>query len=341
MKCQICKLEIQDGELVKQCRYCFSLFHEEHLRDWLKEKNTCPVCQKELISIHEKSKLKNKSLDHIPGIYSLRYQDEIKYYISLGITEIMNNELPVNFLSGERSFICFKNKRFDRFYILKKASYYEHGFKRSFYLRTFLPWLFAMIMFGLGLVPFLARRTDLTLVTLIISSINCLPGILTLIIYRIKARNLSKRWLMLEFQKDNIVAYKVRYPNFSFYWVEEPWIIPVQKVQSLKMGKSKKMFHKIIDKNEKTIVSLTIKMKNGKEYFLGDIYEYTDNIIQEEPDPIELFKKKHQLPIINIDVKIQKKRNWITIASYMLWSIVIVLNIAAVILIAFSFALFV
>ena len=44
-QCQICKLPLKNrkGEIV-QCKNCESFFHEEHLKKWLEEYTTCPVC---------------------------------------------------------------------------------------------------------------------------------------------------------------------------------------------------------------------------------------------------------------------------------------------------------
>ncbi|TET27314.1 MAG: hypothetical protein E3J70_12170 [Candidatus Heimdallarchaeota archaeon] len=42
--CLICKLEIRQNQATKQCPNCDSLFHKNHLLNWLEEHNNCPVC---------------------------------------------------------------------------------------------------------------------------------------------------------------------------------------------------------------------------------------------------------------------------------------------------------
>ncbi|TFF84891.1 hypothetical protein EU523_01010 [Candidatus Heimdallarchaeota archaeon] len=47
--CAICKLPIQKGQFIVQCKNCLALFHLKHLEEWLEEKNNCPVCGKLLL----------------------------------------------------------------------------------------------------------------------------------------------------------------------------------------------------------------------------------------------------------------------------------------------------
>ncbi|MFW9925067.1 MAG: RING finger domain-containing protein [Candidatus Thorarchaeota archaeon] len=44
--CAICKIKLDTLEEYYQCPYCQSRFHADHLREWLKIKNECPVCKR-------------------------------------------------------------------------------------------------------------------------------------------------------------------------------------------------------------------------------------------------------------------------------------------------------
>ncbi|NHJ03219.1 MAG: hypothetical protein EAX90_00175 [Candidatus Heimdallarchaeota archaeon] len=46
--CMICKLPLKSEQDIKQCPMCNSLFHHEHIVEWLKVKGKCPVCQQNL-----------------------------------------------------------------------------------------------------------------------------------------------------------------------------------------------------------------------------------------------------------------------------------------------------
>jgi hypothetical protein len=43
--CVFCKLDVRKNQTIYSCPYCTALFHKEHLLEWLKERNSCPVCQ--------------------------------------------------------------------------------------------------------------------------------------------------------------------------------------------------------------------------------------------------------------------------------------------------------
>ena len=43
--CQICKLELRKNQKICQCPGCESLFHKEHLEEWLETESECPVCK--------------------------------------------------------------------------------------------------------------------------------------------------------------------------------------------------------------------------------------------------------------------------------------------------------
>jgi hypothetical protein len=55
--CSICKLELREGQAVLQCPHCSSLFHAEHLAEWLFINPECPICQSPL---HLNQKLEKK-----------------------------------------------------------------------------------------------------------------------------------------------------------------------------------------------------------------------------------------------------------------------------------------
>ncbi|MFW9923844.1 MAG: RING finger protein [Candidatus Thorarchaeota archaeon] len=42
--CGICKLEIRKHQQISTCPQCGTLFHKEHLGDWLQKEDKCPVC---------------------------------------------------------------------------------------------------------------------------------------------------------------------------------------------------------------------------------------------------------------------------------------------------------
>jgi hypothetical protein len=46
--CMICKLPFKEGQSVSRCPMCKSLFHANHLFEWLKVKGQCPVCRQSL-----------------------------------------------------------------------------------------------------------------------------------------------------------------------------------------------------------------------------------------------------------------------------------------------------
>lgn len=43
--CMICKLKFSKGQEILQCPLCLSLYHRDHLLQWLTEKKKCPVCR--------------------------------------------------------------------------------------------------------------------------------------------------------------------------------------------------------------------------------------------------------------------------------------------------------
>jgi hypothetical protein len=52
--CMVCKLKLNEKNDVVQCPICESLYHKNHLMEWIKVKKTCPVCSQELLIHKEK-----------------------------------------------------------------------------------------------------------------------------------------------------------------------------------------------------------------------------------------------------------------------------------------------
>jgi len=46
--CKICKLDLRKKQKVVACPQCQSLFHKEHLEEWLEKSQNCPVCSEKL-----------------------------------------------------------------------------------------------------------------------------------------------------------------------------------------------------------------------------------------------------------------------------------------------------
>lgn len=44
--CIICKIKIKEPEEYYQCPHCLSVFHTNHLTEWLTIKKECPVCKR-------------------------------------------------------------------------------------------------------------------------------------------------------------------------------------------------------------------------------------------------------------------------------------------------------
>ncbi|MFX1504799.1 MAG: RING finger domain-containing protein [Promethearchaeota archaeon] len=42
--CCICRREILENEIIKQCPKCQTYFHSKHLSIWLESKKSCPIC---------------------------------------------------------------------------------------------------------------------------------------------------------------------------------------------------------------------------------------------------------------------------------------------------------
>ena len=48
--CSICKLQLREDQKLSHCPYCNSLFHEEHMEEWMKYNQDCPVCNQIIIN---------------------------------------------------------------------------------------------------------------------------------------------------------------------------------------------------------------------------------------------------------------------------------------------------
>ena len=46
--CMICKLSLRKNQKIMKCPFCQSNFHSEHLQEWLRIADDCPVCNKPL-----------------------------------------------------------------------------------------------------------------------------------------------------------------------------------------------------------------------------------------------------------------------------------------------------
>jgi len=46
--CMICKLHLKSTQNISRCPMCHTLFHADHVFEWLKVKGKCPVCLQNL-----------------------------------------------------------------------------------------------------------------------------------------------------------------------------------------------------------------------------------------------------------------------------------------------------
>lgn len=46
--CMICKLQFKNKDTILQCPVCESLYHKEHLIEWIRVHKNCPVCSQKL-----------------------------------------------------------------------------------------------------------------------------------------------------------------------------------------------------------------------------------------------------------------------------------------------------
>jgi Zn finger protein HypA/HybF involved in hydrogenase expression len=49
--CMVCKLSFKREKDILQCPICESLYHKEHLLDWIRTHKNCPVCSQSLYEI--------------------------------------------------------------------------------------------------------------------------------------------------------------------------------------------------------------------------------------------------------------------------------------------------
>jgi hypothetical protein len=50
--CKICKITLEPNQDIVICPKCNSIFHKEHLQNWLKVKFHCPICQYDFIELY-------------------------------------------------------------------------------------------------------------------------------------------------------------------------------------------------------------------------------------------------------------------------------------------------
>jgi len=51
--CGVCKLEVRSDQELMICVKCLTIFHIDHLSDWLKSAKVCPVCGQEMVLRYE------------------------------------------------------------------------------------------------------------------------------------------------------------------------------------------------------------------------------------------------------------------------------------------------
>ena len=44
-RCGVCKLTFNQGQVVIFCPHCETLYHKDHLTNWLQTSNHCPICK--------------------------------------------------------------------------------------------------------------------------------------------------------------------------------------------------------------------------------------------------------------------------------------------------------
>lgn len=59
-KCPICKLELRDNQNILVCPQCKTLYHEDHLIQWIDKENCCPVCDEAYAIIDNEKEIKTK-----------------------------------------------------------------------------------------------------------------------------------------------------------------------------------------------------------------------------------------------------------------------------------------
>ncbi len=47
-ECAICRHSLKRTDEIRKCPYCDNSFHKGHLLEWIRVKNSCPVCRNEL-----------------------------------------------------------------------------------------------------------------------------------------------------------------------------------------------------------------------------------------------------------------------------------------------------
>ena len=44
-RCNICWVNIKQGEPFTRCTSCNNKFHEDHWKEWIRSKQSCPICK--------------------------------------------------------------------------------------------------------------------------------------------------------------------------------------------------------------------------------------------------------------------------------------------------------
>jgi hypothetical protein len=50
-RCKICNSYVETGTEVAVCQHCDNIYHENHLRTWLRLNPKCPMCKEEIKEI--------------------------------------------------------------------------------------------------------------------------------------------------------------------------------------------------------------------------------------------------------------------------------------------------
>jgi hypothetical protein len=51
--CMVCKLFLKKGDDILQCPVCERLYHKNHLLEWIRKHNNCPVCSQQLYEVEK------------------------------------------------------------------------------------------------------------------------------------------------------------------------------------------------------------------------------------------------------------------------------------------------
>ena len=48
-RCNICWVNIKQGEPFTRCMSCNNKFHKDHWQEWIRSKQTCPICKVKVV----------------------------------------------------------------------------------------------------------------------------------------------------------------------------------------------------------------------------------------------------------------------------------------------------